>query len=180
MSLHYSSRNGHKIEWIIVHYPVAPGCDAKWCKAFYERTNESKSAHYAVSNNQTISIVPCSFAAWHCCTNKIETFCGANNKNSIGIDLMENKINKKSMSVKDKDWFIPESTLERAAILIAYLMKQYSIPIEHVVRHYDVTHKWCPRPLMGDDINEYYGVSGNQKWNQFKDRVQAIYDNGMA
>ena len=174
MPLHYSSRNGNKIEWIVCHYPVAPGCDAKWCKAYYERTNEKKSAHYAISQNQTISIVPCSMSAWHCSTSGIKTFCKANNKNSIGIDMMENKLNKKSLSVKDSDWYIPESTLDRAAYLIAYLIKQYNIPIDNVVRHWDVTHKCCPRPLVGDDINEYYGISGNERWARFKQQIKEI------
>lgn len=180
MPLHYGSRKGKKIEWIICHYPVAPGCDAKWCKSFYERTNENKSAHYAVSQNQTVSIVPCSLAAFHCATSGIETYCRANNYNSIGIDLMDNKLNKKSLSVKDTDWYIPEATLDRAAFLIAYLMKQYDIPIENVVRHYDVTRKCCPRPLVGDDKNEYYKISGNMRWMQFKARIYALYENGIC
>lgn len=181
MSLSYGNRKGNKIEWIIVHYPVAPGCNASWCKKYYERDNVSESAHYAVSANETVSIVPCSLAAFHCATkgkdkagNPIKTYCTANNCNSIGIDLMDNKISKKTLSVNDKDWYIPEATLERAAYLISYLMKQYNIPIDHVIRHYDVTHKYCPRPLVGDDINEYYGISGNQKWEQFKKRIMEI------
>lgn len=175
--LHYGSRNGQKIQWIVVHYPVMPVANAKRCKKYYINTNERKSAHYAVSDLQTESIVPCTFAAWHCCTSGIETFCGANNHNSIGIDLMDNKINKRSLSVKDNDWYISESTLSRASFLIAFLMKKYNIDINHVVRHYDVTHKACPRPLCGDDINIYYGISGNQKWKQFRNDILINLEN---
>jgi N-acetylmuramoyl-L-alanine amidase CwlA len=85
---------------------------------------------------------------------------------------MDNKICRKTLSVKDTDWYIPESTLDRASYLIAYLMKQYNIDIDHVIRHYDVSKKNCPRPLVGDDINEYYGISGNQKWQEFKQMIQ--------
>lgn len=175
MSIKYGSRNGQKIEWIVCHYPVAPGCSAKWCADYYNRTTEKKSAHYAISATQTESIVPCAFAAWHCSIKDKKVYCGANNWNSIGIDLMDNKLCKKTCSVKDTDWYIPEATLERAAYLIAYLMNQYNIDIDHVVRHYDVTRKWCPRPLMGDDINQYYKISGNQKWAEFKTRIMSIY-----
>lgn len=168
MSLHYGSRKGHKIEWIVCHYPVAPGCNAWWCYDYYNRTNEAKSAHYAVSTNETVSIVPCSMAAWHCSIKDKQVYCAATNYNSIGIDLMDNKINKKSMSVKDNDWFIDDRTLDRASWLIAYLMRLYGVDINHVVRHYDVTHKYCPRPLVGDDINQHYGITGNQKWDEFK------------
>lgn len=174
MALSYGSRHGNKIQWIIVHYPVAPGCNASWCKQYYERDKVSESAHYAVSQCETVSIVPCAFAAYHCATKGtgIKTYCAANNYNSIGIDLMDNKICRKTLSVKDTDWYIPEATLDRASYLIAYLMKQYNIDIDHVIRHWDVTLKCCPRPLCGDDINEYYGVSGNERWAKFKQQIQ--------
>lgn len=170
--IHYSKRKD-SIKWIVVHYPVMTGATAERVKAFFENTKERKSTHYAVSDTQTVSIVPCEFAAWHCSTYRMKVYCGANNHNSIGIDLVENKVNRKSKSVVDKDWFFSDSTLERGAILIAYLMHQYNIDIDHVVRHYDVTHKRCPRPFVGNDINIYWGVSGEQKWQEFKQMVQA-------
>ena len=176
MPLHYGSRKGCKIEWIVCHYPVAPGCNAWWCYDYYNRTNEAKSAHYAVSTNDTVSIVPCAFAAWHCSTKDKQVYCGANNYNSIGVDLMDNKINRKSMSVKDRDWYIDDRTLDRAAWLIAYLMRRYDIDIDHIVRHYDVTRKDCPRPLVGFDCNEYYLMSGNQRWREFKWQIQEVVD----
>lgn len=162
MSFHYSSRKGHKIEWIVCHYPVAPGCNAWWCYDYYNRTNEAKSAHYAVGTTETVSIIPCSFAAYHVATSGIPTYCGARNCNSIGIDLMDNKMNKKSMSVKDRDWYIDERTLDRAAWLIAYLMRLYNVDINHVVRHYDVTHKWC-MPIDTTELLTPYG------WVSLKD-----------
>ena len=42
MPLSFGSRKGNKIEWIVVHYPVAPGCNASWCKKYYERDNSRK------------------------------------------------------------------------------------------------------------------------------------------
>jgi N-acetylmuramoyl-L-alanine amidase CwlA len=84
---------------------------------------------------------------------------------------MDNKINKQSLSVRDSDWYISEKTLSRAASLISFLMKKYSIDLNHVIRHYDVTHKLCPRPLVGDDINTYYGITGNERWAAFKQQI---------
>ena len=169
-----SSRRGSKIEWIVCHYPVAFGKDANWMLEYYKNTKDNVSAHYAVSDCQTVSIVACANAANHCATADRKTYCGANNRNSIGIDLMDNKINRKSSKVEDADWYISEQTLERAANLIVFLMKKYNLDLNHVVRHYDVTHKWCPRPLMGDDINEYYNMSGNQRWKLFKKRISEL------
>jgi len=174
MGFHKGSRKGNKIEWIVCHYPVAPGCSANWCFNYYQKTSKKKSAHYAVCNALTVEMVPCKYAAWHCSTDKKKTYCKANNLNSIGIDLMENKVCKETMSVNDNDWYIEEKTLHNAAVLIAALMKKYNIDIEHVVRHYDVTHKLCPRPLVGDDVNVFYGITGNERWKQFKQEIISI------
>ena len=171
MPLHFCSRQNNSIEWIVIHYPVAPGCNAKWCYDYYYRCNESKSAHFAISEYDIQSIVPCNLAAYHCSVKNKQTYCGANNLNSIGIDLMDKKLMRSTMSVCDNDWYIPEKTLEVAAGFIADLMKIYTVDICHVVRHYDVTHKWCPRPLVGDDINQYYKISGNERWEQFKQQI---------
>ena len=46
-------------------------------------------------------------------------------------------------------------------------MKKYNIPIENVVRHYDVTGKLCPQPF----------VNNNAAWNNFKNKLKG--DNYM-
>jgi len=40
-------------------------------------------------------------------------------------------------------------------------MKKYNVPISNIYRHYDITGKLCPRPFCLNDINSYYGTSGN-------------------
>jgi N-acetylmuramoyl-L-alanine amidase CwlA len=81
--------------------------------------------------------------------------------------------------VADCDWYIPEQTLSLAADFIARLMQIYNIDIDHVIRHYEVTKKQCPRPLCGDDINEYYCISGNKRWAQFKAQIQDKLTQGV-
>ena len=171
MPFSYGSRKGQKVEWIVLHYPVAPGCNAKWCWDYYNKPSVPESAHFAIDEYSIESLVPCDLAAFHCATSGKTVYCGANNLNSIGIDLMDRKLSCRTKSVKDCDWYIPEATLELAADFIARLMQIYNIDIEHVVRHYDITKKYCPRPLVGDDINQFYGISGNQRWMQFKEQI---------
>lgn len=180
MSLSYGSRKGQKIEWIILHYPVAPGCNAKWCYDYYNKPNVSESAHFAIDEYSIESLVPCNLAAWHCSIKGKKVYCGATNWNSIGIDLMDRKLSCKTKSVEDCDWYIPEATLALAADFIARLMQIYNIDIDHVVRHYCVTHKFCPRPLCGDDINAYYGISGNERWARFKAQIQEKLKKGVC
>jgi peptidoglycan hydrolase-like protein with peptidoglycan-binding domain len=42
-------------------------------------------------------------------------------------------------------------------------MDEYGIPIDHVIRHYDVTGKICPNPYVRNN-----GKNGNWTWEQFK------------
>ena len=57
---------------------------------------------------------------------------------------------------------ITEKTLENAIELGKMLMKKYNIPIERVIRHYDVNGKACPNcnNLLSD-----------KAWNAFKSRL---------
>ena len=43
------------------------------------------------------------------------------------------------------------------------LMKQYNIPIENVIRHYDVTGKLCPEPYIDETV-----------WGEFKAKIRSI------
>ena len=180
MSFSYGSRQGHNVEWIVLHYPVAPGCSAKWCWEYYNKPNVSESAHFAIDQSNIESLVPCNLAAFHCATKGKTVYCSATNLNSIGIDLMDKKLSCKTKSVKDTDWYIPERTLDIAAGFIAELMVIYGVDIDHVIRHWDCTHKACPRPLCGDDINDYYGISGNERWAQFKAQIQDKLSQGVC
>lgn len=35
-----------------------------------------------------------------------------------------------------------------------------------------MTAKACPRPWVGEDINTYYGKTGNQLWAEFKEGLK--------
>ena len=52
--------------------------------------------------------------------------------------------------------------LRRAQALTRELMTKYGIPLENVVRHYDVTHKNCPAPF----------VESASAWTAFKQGLQ--------
>lgn len=171
MAIKSGSRKGNKIEWIVIHYPVAPGKSAEWLYKYYYNTSAIKSAHFAVDERGAKKIVNLEKAAYHCATCDRPVYCAANNRNSIGIDLMEDKIDKTSRKVEDLDWYIPEKTLSNAAELIAKLALDYKIEESHIVRHYDVTRKWCPRPLIGYDTNKYYGITGEDRWKMFKKQI---------
>ena len=52
-------------------------------------------------------------------------------------------------------YYFTEDTLENAAELVRELMERYQVTIENVLRHYDVTGKKCPAPLL--DAGQWEG-----------------------
>lgn len=49
-----------------------------------------------------------------------------------------------------------DKTLQNAAELVYSLCKQYGIPYDHIIRHYDVTGKLCPAYWVnGDGLQKF-------------------------
>lgn len=161
---------GHKqIEWIIVHYTGDYGSQgrAKKTADAMQTWKRTTSTHYLVGDDAVYQVVEDRHAAWHCPYEKSNK-CLACNTVALGVDLVEHKRNSRSKSVKDRDWYFTDKVIEDGAKLVAELADKYSIPMDHIVRHYDVTGKWCPRPFVGSDINEVTGETGEFAWEKFK------------
>lgn len=157
------------ISWLVVHYTGTrkiQGRAKKMAKKarYWKRT---VSSHYYVGDDGIFQSVLDENRAYHCggyCkTNK----CVACNNVAIGVDLVEHKDDTKSGSVKDRDWWFSDETLRRGAELIACLADKYNIPNSHIIRHYDVTGKVCPRPFVGTDVNSHTGETGEFAWLSF-------------
>jgi len=96
--------------------------------------------------------------AWHCGgglqgTNGHTFYKKCTNSNSIGIEMCVKK-------TADGKWYFEEETVKNTAELVKYLMDKHNIPIERVIRHYDVTGKNCPAPYVNES-----------EWARFKDKV---------
>jgi len=74
------------------------------------------------------------------------------NANSISIELCG--------TLKDGSRRASEKTLANAAALAVELMRRYDIPLERVVRHFDVTGKQCPAYMVDEDA-----------WAAFRERI---------
>lgn len=155
--------------FIVVHYFGALGT-AAGVADYFKTPGIQASAHYAVDEGNIIyRCVKETDVAWHCGDGTKHPEC--RNWNSLGVELRPKKLNTKSMGAWDSDWFFDPKTLDNAEWIIRKLMKKYNIPIDRVLRHYDVSGKFCPRPFMGDDTNLYYHTSGNVQWQRFKERL---------
>lgn len=88
----------------------------------------------------------------------------ARNSNTVGIECA-------TYSIGDR-WFFTKATQEACARLAAWIMSEYNIPMDHLLRHGDITTKHCPSPYIDNP-----GDSPNWTWAQFKAKVAEYLGN---
>ena len=90
----------------------------------------------------------------------------ATNRNSVSIEVCSTSRTKAVADANDPAWYFTDAVLDRAVELVRYLMKEYGIDADHVIRHYDVSGKWCP------GIRGWNKESGSEEaWRSFKARL---------
>ena len=141
------------VKYIVVHYTANDGDTAKNNADYYARESIKASAHYFVDENEIWQSVKESDTAYHCGAN-IYKHKECRNSNSIGIELC-------SRQYKDGSYYFKEETLNKAQKFVKQLMKKYNIPPENIVRHFDVTGKICPAPMVNDE----------KAWGNFKSKL---------
>ncbi len=155
------TRPAEAIRYLVYHYTANDG-DRAANNAFYYRDNVVKaSAHYFVDDGHIYRSVEDLGIAWAVGGRKWadcpRTGGGSlhglvTNTNSLSIELCDTR--------RDGQLMATEATLERAVKLGRALMERYDIPIERVVRHFDVTGKHCPAYFMEA-----------KAWEAFKERL---------
>ena len=93
----------------------------------------------------------------------------ARNNNTIGVECATYTASGRNND--DETWYFTEATQEAAAKLAACVALQYNIPLDHILRHGDITTKNCPSPLKRDQ-----GLGSNWTWSKFKEKVQAYME----
>ena len=89
----------------------------------------------------------------------------ARNANTIGIEMCCH-CDGNAMSAEDHKWWFTEATQEACVWLVQKLMAELNIPIENVLRHFDIVNKTCPAPYVHN--NAYRGT---WTWEQFRAKV---------
>ena len=157
--------NNREIKYIVIHYTTSRtsakgSAESSW--EWFNSPEAQSSAHYIVDDATIIQAVEDKDSAWHCGT-KGQYYCDCRNANSLGIEIASNHPDKKTKSIpaEDNGWYFTEASINNAVELTKYLMQKYNIPIDRVIMHYDVTHKWCPAPMLNEP----------QQWVDFKNRL---------
>lgn len=136
-----------RIKYIVIHY-FGGMSTAKNLAEYWKSKYVGASAHYAVDHDGKIyQCVADEDIAWHCGANTY-SHPECRNSNSIGIEMAVRKKDTKSLQATDKDWYFEEKTVKASIDLVKKLMKKYDIPVDHVIRHNDVTGKCCPNPYV--------------------------------
>ena len=157
------TRKGAQIRYLVFHYTGNDGDSAAGNAAYFQNNTVKTSAHYFVDDTDIWRSVPDLRIAWAVGGSKYPnaektgggTLYGTvTNTNSISIELCD--------TVKNGVYQASEATLANAVALGRELMATYRIPLERVVRHFDVTGKHCPSYLIGAE-----------KWAAFRRRLTA-------
>ena len=165
--------SNEKPEWIVIHYTgdASVNGDADHAARSIISSSRDSSTHYLIGDRYIINLLPVKYAAYHVGKMDDKKLIPCYNGNAIAVDLCESKENTSSDSVSCTDWFFKDSVIDNAVNFVASLAVNYSIPSDKIVRHYDVTHKRCPRPFVGKDINSHTGKTHDSAWLEFKRRI---------
>ena len=151
----HGGRRTQPIEYLVIHYTSNRGDTAKNNADFFAREITRTSAHYFVDENEIWQSVPDDTVAWHCGGSRY-VHADCRNANAIGIEVC----------MQDRQGKLRQASIDRAARLARALMDRYGIPVERVLRHYDVTHKNCPAPMVEDPA----------RWEDFRKELNAMKD----
>jgi N-acetylmuramoyl-L-alanine amidase CwlA len=138
---------------IVIHYTANPGTSAQENRDYFESlkhgtSGEHVSSHFVIGlEGEIIQCIPCSEMAY-----------ASNDRNtdSIAIECCH----------PDDTGEFTEETYESCVKLTAWLCKAFHVPVENVIRHYDITGKDCPRFYVRDE----------EAWTQFKADVADRYE----
>ena len=128
------------VQFLVIHYTANNGDTVQNNLDYFAGNAVGASAHYFVDENGYGQSVKDQDTAWHCGANQYK-HPDCRNANSIGMELCSRKDSK-------GNYYFLDQTVYNAAALARQLMQTYGIDRVHVLRHYDVTGKRCPAPMV--------------------------------
>lgn len=183
LSNHITSSPSREIKYLAIHYTAGGSSSPGSAQAIYNVFSQrSASADFAVDDRDIVQFNPDlkNYYCWAIGDKGVGTFKNqATNRNTISIEVCSNLKKGTSAAVPNHlGWTFTDASLNNALKLSRYLMKQYNIPKERVIRHYDVTGKLCPGIVGWNDgvLYETTGKVSSEKnnssiWIKFKNNI---------
>lgn len=148
ISVDGESRRGVKLEGvrdIVIHYVGNPATSAMANRNWYQDPQSTVSSHFIVGlDGEVIQCVP---------LDEKSSASNDRNRDTISIETCH----------PDESGKFSDATYESLVRLTAWLCGEYDLDTDHIIRHYDVTGKICPK----------YFVEHEDAWEQFKRDVAA-------
>lgn len=130
-----------KPKYITLHNPASPGATAEDITEYVDNYHGYKSWHLTIISTKVFQELLFIENGWH----SGDGYNGPGNRSSIGIEIGEDEVSENT-----------------AKVFVAYLMKEYNIPIENVVPHKHWSGKNCPAYTLQHwdkyikEIEEYF------------------------
>lgn len=166
---------GRKIEYIAIHYTAGitsirgSALNTAW---YFAGENAQGSADFIVDDESIVQYNPdidnryCWAVGGKYNTGGASLLGKATNKNTVSIEICSTNKTHRVPYANDPSWEFTDASVNKAVELTLYLMEQYNIPADHVVRHYDISGKLCP------GIIGWNADSGDESaWLEFKERL---------
>ncbi len=142
----------HAVKDIFVHYTANPGTNAVQNRSYFEQLKDtherSASAHFIIGyEGDILQCVP---------LNEVAYAVKTRNEDSMSIECC----------YLDEDGSFTQETYDSLIELLAWLLREYDLTTENILRHYDCGGKKCP----------LYYTEHEDAWAQLKADVQAKLD----
>lgn len=164
-------RDVSQIKYIAVHYTGNDGDTDENNGKYFANNVVKASAHYFVDDDSVTQSVPDDYNAWavgdkrwsnYKTTGGAKFYGIVNNTNSLSIEICDD--------VKNGSIYPSAQTISNAIALVNEKMKQYNIPKDRVIRHFDVSGKTCPAYWCGSAEKDAKWKS--EFWNKLDGTVQ--------
>lgn len=170
---HNTSRRTGSIRYIVLHYVGATGDACDNIEYYNQPTTVDASADFYVGHGGDLwqyNPDPGKRYCWAVGGGRQSRYGGSlhgvvRNSNSISIEMCVKTRGSKTQA-NHPDWYFTQETVDAAVALTKHLMKEYGVPAERVVRHFDVTGKLCPGVIGWN-----YPSGNEDAWAQFKRRI---------
>ncbi|NBI61750.1 N-acetylmuramoyl-L-alanine amidase [Clostridiales bacterium] len=141
------SRTGNemsRVNDIVIHYVANPGSSAKANRDYFDSSQSQVSAHFVVGlKGEVIQCVP---------LDEESSASNQRNPDTISIEVCH----------PDSSGKFNDQTYYALVQLTAWLCDEFHLGEDHLIRHYDITGKDCPK----------YYVDHPDAWSRFKDDVE--------
>lgn len=177
-------RQDRAIKYIVIHY-TAGGSSAKGNamsnRNLFQNSNRPASADFCVDDETIVQVNPDPLKYYCYAVGDGKGKFGISNSNGISIEICSTlKKGCTPVAANHSGWYFTDKVITNAVQLTKKLMKDYNIPIERVVRHYDASGKLCPGIVGWNDgplYNEKDGKPMNKnnssyEWVKFKEMLK--------